>query len=619
MNILGINAFHGDSSVALLSDGSLTAAVEEERFNRIKHWAGLPLLAANACLDGDGVRDLDHIAISRNPRAHFSAKLARVVLHPTLWTRVSSRARNMVRLVDVEEDLHRAEIGIRVRTNFHYVEHHRAHMASAFFASPFDEAAVISIDGFGDFSSVMWGIGKGNTIQVLGSVQFPHSLGIFYTAFTQFLGFLKYGDEYKMMGLAAYGEPRFKDRVANIVRTLDGQSKLDLRYFIHHTRGDSMTWDNGAPELGPVYSGKFAEEFGPPRVPLSEIRQEHADLAASVQVVLEENYFALLNHLYRCTGRKTLCLAGGVALNCVANGMIFEKTPFQDVYVQPAAHDAGTSIGAALYVQHQVLGLPRSFVMRHVYFGPQYSDDEVRSALEKTGAVYQQLEPAGLIDATAQAIADGKIVGWFQGRMEFGPRALGNRSILADPRRKEMKDTLNKRIKYREPFRPFCPSILVEATSDYFEVTYPSPFMVMAYKIKPRQRERIPAVTHGDGTGRLQTVEKDVNPLYWQLIKRFDAMTGVPVLLNTSFNENEPIVNTPAQAIDCFLRTNMDVLAIGSYLLLKSNNRHVSESRSVFAETAHRLAVSNSSNPVVTSTAYTFSYENRPFPTTCLR
>jgi carbamoyltransferase len=326
------------------------------------------------------------------------------------------------------------------------------------------------------------------------------------------------------------------------------------------------------------------EVFGEPRAFRGPLEQKHADLAASAQAVLEENYFALLTYIQKQAGLKTVCLAGGVALNCVANGMIFDRTELRDVYVQPAAHDAGTSIGAALYVQHQTLGLPRKYEMRNVYFGPEYSDEQIRKDLDATGCVFQRLDQNALLDGTVAEIAKGNIVGWFQGRMEFGPRALGNRSILADPRRQDMKDILNRRIKYREPFRPFCPSILAESTGEFFECAYPSPFMVVAYKIRPEKREVIPAVTHEDGTGRLQTVEKDANPLYWKLIRRFGDVTGVPVLLNTSFNENEPIVCTPAQAVDCFLRTKMDTLAIGSYLVHKSANMHLSEHRAAFAE-----------------------------------
>jgi carbamoyltransferase len=409
-------------------------------------------------------------------------------------------------------------------------------------------------------------------------------LGLFYTAFTQLLGFPNYGDEYKMMGLSAYGEPRFVRQVREVVRTDSDQVRLDLNYFIHHKVGVEMTWNGGEPVVGTVYSPKMIETFGPARVPRSEIRQEHCDLAASVQAVLEERYLALLNFVQKRIKSKRICLAGGVALNCVANGKIFEKTAFRDVYIQAASHDAGTSIGAALHVWHQVLKKPRSFVMKHVYYGPEYSDVAILAALKDAGAEYSKHNDHDLIKQTAEELADGSIVGWFQGRMEFGPRALGNRSILADPRRKDMKDTLNKRIKFREHFRPFCPSITAEATGKFFEVDQPSPFMVQAYRIRPEVRDMIPAVVHEDGTGRLQTVEEDVNPRYWKLLKQFEALTGVPVLINTSFNENEPIVNNPQQAVDCFLRTDMDVLAIGPFLLRKSDNPPRSQGRRAFAE-----------------------------------
>jgi carbamoyltransferase len=498
-------------------------------------------------------------------------KLARALMHPGSWGRVAARAQNLQRIREVSRDLETAGMTAK-RARLHFVEHHRAHMASAFYASPFTEAAVVSVDGFGDFSSVMWGAGHDTQLDVMGAVHFPHSLGIFYTAFTQFLGFPKYGDEYKLMGLAAYGQPIHVDKVRDVVRTKGTECRLNLDYFTHHTRGVDMTWDGGEPALGAVYSNRMIEVFGAPRVAGTEVLPAHADMAASVQAVLEENYFALLTEVYRHTRMKAVCLAGGVALNCAANGKLFEATPFRDVYVQPAAHDAGTSIGAALYVQHQTMGRPRSFEMKHVYYGPEHSIDQIARELDAQGAVYRRLRQNELIDCTAAEIAAGKIVGWYQGRCEFGPRALGNRSILADPRRKDMKDILNRRIKFREPFRPFCPSILAEATGEYFEINYGSPFMVQAYRIRPSQREKIPAVTHEDGTGRLQTVERRVNPLYWSLIDRFRQITGVPVLLNTSFNENEPIVNTPREALDCFLRTQMDVLVIGPYLLLKTEN-----------------------------------------------
>ncbi len=578
-HILGLNAYHGDSSAALLTDGILIAAVEEERYNRIKHWAGLPVLAARACLDRGGAQKVQHIAVSRDPGAKFVDKLLRVATTPSIWRNAAGRAVNSAKITQIKSDLIAAGLPELSGATLHFVEHHRAHMASAFFASPFEESAVVSVDGFGDFSSVMWGVGRGNQLDIRGSVSFPHSLGLFYTAFTQFLGFPKYGDEYKMMGLGAYGEPRFVSDVRQVVRAEGDQVILNLDFFQHHTGAVSMSWDGGEPELSPVFSPRFVEVFGAPRSPRSELTQRDMDMAASAQAVLEEVYFSILNHIQKQTKLKAVCLAGGVALNCVANGKLFEKTDFRDVYIQPAAHDAGTSIGAALYVQHQVLNKPRSFEMKHVYYGGGSTDQRIEETLKAAGVAYEALPEAELLDRTAKLIAEGNIVGWFQGQMEFGPRALGNRSILADPRRTDMKDILNSRIKYREPFRPFCPSVLRHACAEFFETDYPSPFMVVAYKIKPEQRDRIPAVTHGDGTGRLQTVEPDVNPLYWKLINRFGELTGVPILLNTSFNENEPIVETPEQALDCFLRTRMDVLAIGNFLLLKTANLEQSETR----------------------------------------
>jgi carbamoyltransferase len=586
VNILGLNAFHGDSSAALLRDGVLVSAIEEERLNRIKHWAGLPVAAAEACLAGTDPADLKHIATSRDPKANFGRKLLRVATHPESWSRARSRAANSLRVTTIQSDLSKA-LGYSVdHAQFHYVEHHRAHLASAFFCSPFEEAAIASVDGFGDFASSMWGTGKGNRMEVMGGTRFPHSLGIFYSAFTQYLGFPNYGDEYKMMGLGAYGEPRFADKIREVVSCRDGEFILNLDFFTHHTEGVEMSWDNGQPVIGNVFSGKMVDVFGPARVPRSEILPIHADMAASVQLVFEENYFEFLNYLHRRTGQKALCLAGGCALNCAANGKIFEKTPFRDLYVQPASNDSGTSIGAALYVWNQVLGKPRTFVMSNAYYGPAWSDAQIREQLDLLGVVSHRMNEDELVDTTAKEIASGKVLGWFEGRMEFGPRALGNRSILADPRRTDMKDILNSRIKHREHFRPFCPSIRAERTGDFFETSYPAPFMVSAYKIRPERQSEVPAITHNDGTGRLQTVDKDQNPLYWKLLSRFEALTGIPILLNTSFNENEPVVNKPAEAIDCFLRTNMDVLVIGPFVLYKPENLHAAENRRAFAEQA---------------------------------
>lgn len=576
MIILGINAWHPDASAALLIDGQLAAAVEEERLTRVKHAAGFPTQSIRECLRIAGVRPqaIDHIAISRNPRAHALQRVA-ANLRKDFRT-ILSRAANAGRLLDFSTAV-AAALGIpkrELRARMHTVEHHRSHMASAFFASPFPEAAVLSIDGLGDYCSAMWGTGAENRLQVHDWVEYPHSLGFFYTAFTQLLGFPRYGDEYKVMGLSALGEPRLKEAVRRVVTVTDaGQIRLNLNYFLHHTRGDAMTWGEGEPYVGILYSDRMAAEFGPARGRQAELLDCHRDLAASVQAVLEECVLKLLRTVQKQTRCRTVCLAGGVALNCVANGMIREHTDFEDVYIQPAAADSGTALGAALYVQHQVLRQPRRFIMDRVSYGSEWTNAQIEEELHRAGVIWQRQDEADLIRNTARQIAEGSVVGWFQGRMEFGPRALGNRSILADPRRADMKDILNYRIKHREPFRPFCPSILAEAAGEYFTQDYPSPFMVMAYSIRPEKRAQVPAITHADGTGRLQMATEAAAPLYYRLIRAFAELTGVPILLNTSFNENEPIVATPAQAIACFLRTHMDVLVIGNCLLLKSENK----------------------------------------------
>ena len=392
---------------------------------------------------------------------------------------------------------------------------------------------------------------------------------MFYGAFTQFLGFPGFGDEQKLMSLASFGEPRYASELRDIVKVEGGQVRLDLDYFMHGSAGIVETWNNCAPSVSRLYAPRMVDRFGPPRDPRTEVLPRHHDLAASVQAVLQDAYLDLLNYVARQTVTRRVCLAGGVALNCVANGMILDRTPFREVFVQPAASDAGTSLGAALFVQHQILGKPRSFVMRHASYGDEFPDREVCRAISAAGLAAAALPTPEFLARTAALLADGKIVGWFQGRMEFGPRALGNRSILADPRRPEMRDVLNRRVKHREIFRPFCPSVLAEDAAEFFELGHPSPFMTMAFKVRLPWRERIPAVVHCDGTARLQTVTLDSAPLYWRLLREFRQRTGVGVLLNTSFNDNEPIVHTPAEAIGCFLGTHMDALAIGSYLLVK--------------------------------------------------
>jgi carbamoyltransferase len=568
MNILGVNTYHGDASAALLVDGQLVAAAEEERFTRIKHDTSFPLNAIRYCLDAANLRaeDLDHIALSRNPLTNLGRRAAFALGNRSGRRVAPARVAGLARILRARRTL--AE-GLRiperrVGAKTHFVEHHLAHVASSFFVSPFERSAFLSIDGFGDMISGMWGVGEGNRLRVLGEVAFPHSLGVFYTAFTQFLGFPKYGDEYKVMGLAAYGEPSFLEEMRRVVRGRGQGYRLGLEYFRHHRDGASMTWAGGPPELGSLWGEGMAARFGPPRSdPAEPLEDRHRDIASSLQGRLEEVVLEMLRRLHRRTGLDALCMAGGVALNCVVNGKVFRETPFRDLYIQPAANDAGTSVGAACYVYHHLLGNPRGLVMDHAYLGPEFRTDRCRAALERAGVESEVLDEPTLIARTAEVLDQGKVVGWFQGRMEFGPRALGNRSILADPRRPEMKDVLNARIKHREPFRPFAPSILEEATPQYFEDHYPSPFMLLNYTVRRERLANIPAPTHVDGTGRLQTVRRDQNRRYHDLIKAFGERTGVPVLLNTSFNENEPICCTPEEAVNTFTRTKMDVLVLG--------------------------------------------------------
>ncbi|MEW6601244.1 MAG: carbamoyltransferase C-terminal domain-containing protein [Nitrospirota bacterium] len=579
MIILGLNAYHGDSSACIVVDGKLIAAVEEERFTRIKHWAGLPVKSIRYCLDEAGaeMRDIDHIAVNRDPKANFMKKaLFAFAKRPSLRL-VTDRLRNAGKVRDIKDALiqETAAKGEDIKAVIHNVEHHVAHLASSFFVSPFDEAALVSVDGFGDFVGAMWGTGAGSRIDVRQRTFFPHSLGLFYLAFTQYLGFPKYGDEYKVMGLAAYGKPEFMKEMREIVRADRDGFRLGLDYFIHHSEGVTMTWNDGEPQMGPVYSEQMERLLGLARKNGGSIEERHKNIAASLQAGYEEVLFNMLNHIYQETHCPNLILSGGCAMNSVANGKIFDNTPFKEVFIQPAAGDAGGAIGAAYYVWNSLLDRPRSFVLEKPYLGPEFSDAEInkrialnRDHLEKENCSVEHItDDVLLCKKTAEYITEGKVIGWFQGRMEWGARALGNRSIIGDPRRADMKDILNLKIKRRESFRPFAPSIHLDAVGEYFETGYPDPFMLKVYKIKPEKRGTIPAVTHVDGTGRLQTVRKEDNPIYWQLIEEFRKLTGIPVLLNTSFNENEPIVCKPEEALDCFLRTRMDVIVLGKYLI----------------------------------------------------
>lgn len=595
MYILGINAYHGDASAALVRDGRLIAAAEEERFNRVKHCAGFPTEAARYCLKAAGIsiQDVEHIGISRDPSAHLHKKILFAATRAAksisgldrtqkqsqepggsgMLKVVASRLANAAKVRDLKDDLAKSLNVSKstLRAQFHNIEHHRAHLASCFFVSPFERAALLSIDGFGDFTSTMWGVGEDNSIETLGHIEYPHSAGVLYTATTQFLGFPHYGDEGKVMGLAPYGKPRFMEEFRELIKTDEGgRFRLNLDYFRHHAEGVEMSWNEGSPVIGRIYSDRYGELFGQPRQAGTPLTERECDMAASLQARLEEISFHLLNDLFEKTGATDLGLAGGVAYNSVMNGKILLNTPFRRVYVQPAAGDSGTAIGVCYQIYNDILKRPRGFVMEGAYTGPEFSDEEISGELEASGLAYETYSERELTRRAAQDIADGAVVGWFQGRMEFGPRALGNRSIVADPRRADMKEILNNRIKKREPFRPFAPSILEERVGDYFEQTHPAPTMLMVYQIKPERRAEVPAITHVDGSGRLQTVSREMNSRYHQLISDFYELTGVPIVLNTSFNENEPIVCTPRHAIDCFLKTRMDVLYLNNYAVRRS-------------------------------------------------
>jgi carbamoyltransferase len=569
MTILGVNAYHADSSAAIFVDGKMIAAIEEERFRRVKHWAGFPRLAIEFCLQEAGVdlAAVDHIAIGRDPRAKFLRKLLFLAQNPNGSMRViRERFANSKQVANIHKDLESLDPSFAgMAKKVHQVEHHRSHLGSAFFASPFEEAALLSIDGSGDFTTTMIGVGKGNKIEVLDSIDFPHSMGIYYTAFTQLLGFPHYGDEYKVMGLAPYGtaQPEMMEKLRKVVRLQsNGLFNLDLQYFVSPTKGIISYGEDHIPVVASLYNEAMQELFGSARKKDEPLSQYHKDLAASVQRMTEETIFHILTHLQKRTGLKKVCIAGGVAQNSVANGKITRNTPFSEVYIPSAGHDAGISMGAALYVQHHVLGIPRQQPIWSAYTGSHFLNDEIEKLLTNRSISYRKLSDEELYETVSDRLINAGVVGWFSGKAEFGPRALGGRSILADPRRMDAKDLLNAKIKRRESFRPFAPSILKEFVDEYFEVNDQVPFMEKVFPIRKEKHATIPAVTHVDGTGRLQTVDKEVSPRYYRLIDKFREKTGVPILLNTSFNENEPIVNSPVEALECFLRTNMDMLVL---------------------------------------------------------
>jgi carbamoyltransferase len=574
MLILGINMFHADASAAIVQDGEVVFAIAEERLNRVKHYGGFPALAVKACLDAVGARitQVDHLAVGQDSDANLTKKVQYALANPAKILNFIRLRHRKEAMRDVRSLLAEA-LGIdanKLRFQEHHLEHHIAHIASAYYCSPWDKAAGFSYDGSGDFVSTMMARCEGNDIEVLDRIFLPHSLGSFYTMICEFIGYKKYGDEGKVMGLAPYGKDRYCKLLHEVVKLKNGGFELDLSYFkpLGSNQGMQLLPD-GTVRLARHFSDRMVKLFGEANLIHAEITQRDMDLAHAMQHRFEEVFFHLLNQLHQRVPVENLAMAGGCALNSVANGKVFSQTPFRSTWIQPAAGDEGLAIGAALHTYHSVLKQPRCYVMKNSYLGPAFSDRRIESDLKKANLSYRKLEREPLLDAVAEKIAEGNVVGWFQGRMEWGPRALGNRSILAHPGLPNMKDVLNARIKHREWFRPFAPSILVERQSEYFERDHPSPFMLHVYKIRPERRTQLCAVNHVDNTGRLQTVSRDENALYYDLIRAFEGKTGIPVLLNTSFNENEPIVCTPEEAIDCFKRTHMDVLAIGGFLVLK--------------------------------------------------
>ncbi len=575
MNILGINAYHGDASAALLVDGQLVAAVEEERFNRIKHWAGFPSQSIQYCLDfaGIGIEDVQHVALSFDPAANLGKRLAFVAAHRPSFRAILDRLKRQGKTLGIEDQLAKG-LGVdrnQIQAQVHRIEHHQTHVAAGFLISPFAESAVLSVDGMGDFTSTLTAYGQGTNWQEFDRVYFPHSIGFLYSAITMYLGFPYFGDEYKVMGLAPYGEPEFADFIRKMIFPKGDTFELNLDYFTHHKQGVKMKWNDGAPIVERFFSDKLSAALGTPRDPKQELLPRHENIAKSLQVVTEEIILHLLNRLHHKTKSKNICMTGGVAMNSVANGKITSHTPFEKVYIPAGAADNGTSFGAAYYVWNRKLGKPRTFIQEHAYWGYEASPAECEQALRDAGMDYQLLDEPQLLDRVTDLILSGKVVGWFRGRMEFGARALGNRSLIADPRRTDMRDIINLKIKFREKFRPFAPSILEEYVGDWFEIDEPTPYMEKVFPIRQEKQAQIPAVTHVDGSGRLQTVSRKSNPSYHALISRFYEKTGVPILLNTSLNENEPIVRTPRESLGVFQRTSMDAMVLGPALVQKGD------------------------------------------------
>lgn len=578
MYIVGINSHHPDSSACIIKDGKLIAAVEEERFTRIKHWAGLPVLSIRHCLNEAKIKlsEVEYISVNRDPEANLFEKFKFILRHRPSYKLILDRLKFRKKYKDNKEMINRAFEDQEFLGKMINVEHHICHLSSAFNISPFKKSCILSVDGMGDFASTVWGFANDEKISIDEKIYYPHSLGLFYESITQFLGFNNYGDEYKVMGLAPYGKPTYVNELKNILLLNDnGSFKLNLEYYKFHKSHQEYQWSSDNVKNVYLFSNKINDLFGKPRNKNEDINQFHKDLAHSTQVLYEKAFYGLLNKIYEKHKNDNICIAGGCGNNSVANGKITKYTPFKNVYIQPASGDAGGAIGAAYYTWNNILKNKRNFVMKHSYWGNSYSNEHIKKEITKNIDKFEYEkctidfidENKKQTEIVAKFISDGLVVGWFQGKMEWGPRALGNRSILADPRRSDMKDILNLKIKKRESFRPFAPSIMREHVSDWFEIDSEVPFMMKVFQIKENKRKIIPAVTHIDGSGRLQTVYEDTNYKFYQLINSFFKITNVPLILNTSFNENEPIICNPEQAINCFLRTKMDVLVMENYII----------------------------------------------------
>ncbi len=560
MFILGINCFLKDSSACLIKDGNIIASAEEERFVREKHTGIFPKNAISYCLKEAGIKisDISHIGFCMKPWKGFHKRLFVIARNlPDSLSFYHSHSRKwfcMLRLRTIINEMFKVE---KEKYKLHFIEHHLSHAGSSFFLSGYEKSAILTVDGSGEIASCVSFKGEGNDIKKISEIYFPHSLGYLYGAVTQYLGFKQDSDEGKVMALASYGEPSYLDAFRKIVKIKkNGRLEFDLTYF-DYQKG-KRRW----------VSDKFIKVFGKPRQPDCEIENRHKEIASSLQHIVEESFFHLANYLYEKTKMKNLCIAGGVCLNSVLNGKIIDNTPFENLFVQPVANDAGCSIGCCYYIYNNLLREERNNNFNHLYFGPSYSEERIKETLQLNSIKYEY--HSNIAEATAKLLIESNVIGWFQGRMELGPRALGNRSIIADPRKMELKELVNKKVKMRESFRPFAPSILKEKCKDYFEKELLSPFMVLVYKFKDEVREKVPAVVHYDGTGRLHTVDKTVNPLFWELINSFYKLTGIPIILNTSFNVKEkPIVNTPEEAVEIFLKTDMDVLVMGNFLIRK--------------------------------------------------